>query len=376
LGRQEELPDVAEHQVIIRGAASPGKAGAPVNTELTKRLLEKMAQLGRNVPRADDEDGAVDERIIRGYLLDSFPAPVGEQVRKLFTMDSIDVDRLRQLIVTYETVVQLSCYALLSQLWNARRDNSALTLSDEQWGVFNGFLALTAENQATFDYIALMAAILDAFRANTIAPFVEECAGLGDELRQDDFVTAHRFMEQLRAELRHGKIGAEEIDHIGTQAERHLSAVMIAFAFLVKYKLSTIKRIDIIKMRHKAPVYRHRLLMLDKVSLDPMDTERDYASFTDSESVVLLKRAKDLTDYLSLSPFVIDENAFTGQPKSKLFFYSHHDSSDDSYHFRFVNDADQGLAVPSQEKKDGSLVAALETVKVQFEDFREAMSRV
>jgi hypothetical protein len=363
-----KLPEVAEHQVIIRGAAFSAKSGAPVNAALTKVLLEEMVRHGKKISQAasDDEDEEPDERLIRQAIMDGFPAPVGEQLRKLFAMDAIDVQRLRQLVVTYETIIELFCFAILSQLWNARHDIPSQTLSDDSLVEFNSFFSLTAESESTFDYIKLIAAVGKIFEENKIAPFVEEFSRLVEVLQEKDFTQAHLFMEQMRAELLHGKVGAEEIESYCVQAEKHLGTIMAAFAFLVKYKLSTIKRIDIIKERHKEPVYRHRMLVLDRLTAGTLDKDKDLQSFTDSESVILLKSIKDVKDYLSLSPFVIDENALTGDQKSKLFFYSHHDGADDSYHFRLVSDPEHVLAVSNGRYKN---------IKEQFEQFREAMSR-
>jgi hypothetical protein len=193
---------------------------------------------------------------------------------------------------------------------------------------------------------------------------VEELATLNAVLQQEEFDRAHRFMEEMRAELARGEVAAEEIESFCTQAEKHLGTIMTAFAFLVKYKLTTIKRIDILKARHKVPAYRHNQVILDRVTAGIMDGEEVYPSFTDSESVILLKTVDDVKDYLSLSPFVIDENAFTGDQNSKLFFYSYHDGADDSYHFRFVDNAEEQLIVSENRYPQ---------IKEQFEEFRQAV---
>ena len=143
-----------------------------------------------------------------------------------------------------------------------------------------------------------------------------------------------------------------------------MGTILSALAFVVKYKLATIKGIDIIKSRHKAPEYRHNQVMLDRVSAGIMDSAEVYSAFTDNESVILLKHVDDVTDYLNLTPFIIDENAFTGDQNSKLFFYSHHDASDDSYHFRFVDDAEDHLTVSENRYPQ---------VKSQFEEFKQAV---
>jgi hypothetical protein len=97
-----------------------------------------------------------------------------------------------------------------------------------------------------------------------------------------------------------------------------------------------------------------------------MDSSDTYLAFTDSESVILLKNVDDVGNYLSLSPFVIDENAFTGDQNSKLFFYSHRDQSN-GYCFRFVDNADDGLVVTDEQYPQ---------IKQQFEEFAQAVRAV
>lgn len=361
------LPESAEHKVIIRGAALATKAGGNVNTELIETLFNAVAKQSPEVGvlwEAAKQNKRQDLRMVRQQIIDSFPAPIGEQLRKLFAGNTIDVQRLRQLVLTYETVAELFCFTLLSQLWDERFTNPALNIGENHLVEFNSIFALSAGSQPTFDYVNVIAVVAQILGENGISPFVEEVADIATVLRQDTLDNAYRFMEEMRAELLDGKIAADEIESFCLQSEKHLGNILSALAFLVKYKLTTIKRIDIIKTRHEAPAYRHNQVMLDRVTAGVMDSEETYPEFTDSESVILLKNADDVKEYLSLSPFVIDENAFTGDQNSKLFFYSHHDATDDSYHFRFVDNAEDTLIVSDEHYPQ---------IKEQFEKFRKSV---
>lgn len=361
------LPEVAEHQVIIRGAAVSAKAGAPVNTELIETLFNAVARHSPEVGvlwEAAKKSKRQDLRMVRQQIIDSFPAPVGEQLRKLFAGTTVDVQRLRQLVLAYETVAELFCFTVLSQLWDERHKNPSLRLNADHLAAFNSFFALSADSQPTFNYVKLIASAAEIFRENGIAPFMEEVAGLGEVLQQNDFDLGLRFMEEMRGELLRGKVAAEEIESFCSQAEKHLGTIMSALAFLVKYKLTAVKRIDIIKPRHKAPEYRHNQVVLDRVTAGIMDSAEVYPAFTDSESVILLKSVENVKDYLSLSPFVIDENALTGDQNSKLFFYSYHDAKDDSYHFRFVDNTEDELIISEKHYPQ---------IKGQFEKFKQIL---
>jgi hypothetical protein len=360
------LPRAAEHQVIIRGAPAAAADAAAVNTKLIETLFNAVAMHSPAVGvmwEAAKKSKRQDLRMVRQQIIDSFPAPVGEQLRKLFADATIDVRRLRQLVLTYETIAELFCFTVLSQLWNAKHDTPTIAVIAEDAAVIDGFLGLTKAGQATYDYMALIAAVARVFRQNAIAPFIDEFSALEELRHRDAFDAAHRFMEEMRAELVRGHVAADEIASFCVQAEKHLGTILSDLAFLVRYRLATIKKIDIIKVRHKPPEYRFNQVALDRVTAGIMDTEEVYSAYTDNESVILMK-SDGVTNYLSLSPFVIDENALTGNQNSKLFFYSHREGA--GYVFRFVENEDDGLVVTDDKYPQ---------VKRQFEDFAQAVRR-
>jgi hypothetical protein len=316
--------------------ASTLQAVAPFSLKIRQAL---------EIPK-DSED--YDERVFPQLLMDAYPAPIGEQLRKLFAGNTADMARLQQLVLTYETIARLFCFAALSQLWNARFERPDLVIDDGQAAVLNSFMALTADSQPVFDYFRMIATIVDVFTANGTAPFMAECAGLSAELSDERTTLARAFMEEMRAELVAGSIDAEEVESFCMQAEGHLGTLLADFAFVVKYKFATIKNISTVKSRFKPPEYEMRQIWLDRVTAGLKDTTANFPTFADTESVILQKDRKDIVDYLNLTPFVIDENALTGDDNSKLFFYDYHGEGD-NFHYVSVNNRDDWLVI-SDEK--------------------------
>jgi len=77
-----------------------------------------------------------------------------------------------------------------------------------------------------------------------------------------------------------------------------------------------------------------------------------YNGYTDSQSVILAQGIDPdtFTKFLTLSPFIIDENAFKGEDLSKLFFFSHRDS-ENNYVYRWSDDPEdpkKNLVVKNQ----------------------------
>ncbi|MBN1560834.1 CHAT domain-containing protein [candidate division KSB1 bacterium] len=359
-----KLPETSAFTVIIRGAAAGKKE--PVNTVLIAELLDAIAKISPEVNRQFERSGqrpAPDQRLIRQVIIDSYPSPVGEQLRKLFADQEISEGRLKQLVVTYETVIELLCFAMLSQLWDARYRDAHLVIAEENAVVLNSFLSLGADNHLSYDYFQLMIAVMDILQKNNIVPYFEALDRFAIVQKQD-FSQARAFMEEMRREILGGRVAAAEITSFCRQAEKHLAAIMRVFAFLVQYKLTSIKNIDVVKPRHHGPEYQHNCVILDRATAGTLDEPKIYAAFTENNSVVFLKTVDAVDDYLNLSPFIIDENALTDNPNSKLFIYGYHETADDNFHFRFVNDFDQDLIVSAENYPQ---------ITQLFEEFREAV---
>lgn len=371
-----KLPTQAANEVIIRGAAFTQDSSVPVNNELIETAFNAVAQHSPQVGMLLDfqkKTGQTDFRTIRQQLIDSFPAPVGEQLRKLFASSTVDADRLRQLVITYETVTKLFAFAMLSQLWNARVDKPDLAISDDQWQLLNAFNNLDAAGEARFDYVALISAIDQIFGANAVEPFMSECSSLGQTLGSGPANDAWKFMNEMRGEIAAGNVDSKEVESFCVQAEKHLGVLLDAMAFIVGYKLATIKTIAINKTRHKPAEFHHRQVLLDRVTAGFEDTDEVRASFTDNESVIILKSLDDVTNYLNLTPFVIDQNALTHNQGTKLYFYLYFDAAADAVHYYSIADPTDTLTISDALDAAGKEVYL--PIRELVHEFRERMTK-
>lgn len=342
------LPRQAENQVVIRGAALTQAAGVPVNDGLIQTLFNAVAPHSMEVGmllELSRRTSRTDLRTVRQQIIDAFPSPVGEQLRKLFASNVIDAARLSQLLVTYESITKLFAFATLSQLWNVLFDKPDLTITDEQWSALDAFRNLDAKAEPLFDYLELFRTVTAILSANGITTFMEECTAAAADLGSGEGLTARQFMNELRAEIAAAPPPADEIESFCVQAETHLGIILSELAFIVRYKLATIKGIAISKARHKPPEFRHRQVLLDRVTAGFVDVEETRAAFTDNESVILLKDLQDVRDYLNLTPFVIDQNALTGNENTKLYYFNHHDAAADSSHLTSIADPTDILVI-------------------------------
>ena len=348
--RDWTLPRVAETQVVIRSSPSmfPGAAGPVVNDQLVETLFNALARYNPSVLRRLEQARAedlTDDREIRTDIVDCLPSPVGEHIRKLYSLEDTDIDRLRQLAMAYEVATKFVAFAIASQLWNERFANPTLTVSAEQWAAIDAFRQITPEQEAGFDYVATILTGIAVFEANGRFPFMSECAGLPEKLENDAEGEARGFLKQLRERLAAGDPGPGEVPQMCLDAEHHLATFLATLAFIAGYKLATIKQIAIAKSRNQPARFFHSQVVLDRVSMGFKDTSEVATAYTDNQSVVLFKTLTNFGDYLNLSPFIIDQNALRGQRNSQIYFLRTYDPAARAANFHLIDDPTRTLVI-------------------------------
>ena len=362
-----KLPTTNRDWIRIHGTRVPTGAGVKVNAGLMETLLNEMTAYGVEKP------GKPDWRLMRAAVIDGFPVPVGEQLRLLFHSSSIDVQRLKQLVTTYQTTMELLCFTLLSQLWDAQLEDPELVIHEDYLTALNSFFALGPDSFPTFDYVTLTAVLLGIFQANHIDCFIDELCTLEKAFgAEEEFYKAHLFMEEMKKEILEdpvsgptiSRVKADEVESFCVQGEAHLGTILKKLAFFVNYRMTTIKTIEVIKPRHKKATYNHNKVTLDRATQGLADEAEEFDTFSDNNSVIFLENSGDVAEYLSLSPFIIDENALTGQECSKLFFYSHREVVQGklSYVYKFIDNPIETLMISDAKYPE---------IKEQMEEFKE-----
>lgn len=324
---QWKLPIESSASIIVRGAALSYKGGQTINQKLIETIANATAPFSKNISsliqEAREKGREPKVRDLRVAVIDSFPTPIGTHLRKLLLSEEINTTRLQKIINVYQVAGKILAFTMLSQLWDECHKNKKFKWQKDVKKEVQAYFDLEIDRESRYNYIILTKAISDLFVLNKVTPFIEEFQALQDEFYQDSqFYSAHLFLEEMKEELR-SEISADEIESFCVQAEDHLCELFKHLGFSAKYTLATIKNIDLLKKRHEEPTYRHHLVVLDKITaafgvLDEVIVSQTY---TDNQSVVLLKDEEQVHPYLNLSPFIIDENALLGQNNSKLFFF-------------------------------------------------------
>ena len=341
------LPDSRASDFVISSAA-PATATA-IGTPSVNLIARQASAVGdfdsgfkerMELERKLSRDGTVDERLVREGIINAFPSPIGEKLRILFAGGQMGDPRLRLAVATYDITTRFVAFALLAQLWDLFEDQGGkVTLTAPQWQAIEAFNGLDEAGAARFDYLDLAITLTAALQANQAAPYMTQCAALAGALQQADCAAAQSFMNTMRGAIYDNTLDPAKIPELAAQADAHLDAALYVLTFVVGYKLATIKEIKISRTRKKNASYLHRRVVLDRAAaaLYKDDTQA-LLNFADNESVILLKNLDDVSSYLNLSPFVIDQNALTANAGTNLYFFHWYEAATDTLHYAQISE--------------------------------------
>lgn len=371
-------PEVAKWKLPnYRQFKLPENMGGTINAnykanEYIVAVLGTMAEYHKPIYR-DMEDEWGDPRDPREFpelIIKNFPWPMGAQLRilvaNLDAMNQASLPRLHQLVYAYVSTAKFFSYVLLSQLWeeiNTSKLSPIPALED--------LLTLTEETSKSYDFVQLMQELKPAF--NNITPFIPEISAFWKKLENGQPLHhAYEFLEGLRQAIQSedASFSDEELVQHCNQAEYCLREFLKGLAFLAKYKLITVKNIALFKHRHQDALYRVQLGVLNAFDQEFLrERTRDQNIHTDSHSVILIKSLKDMTQFLNLSPFIVDRNAYAGKPIPDIYMYRCRVGS--AYQYLNVNyNVNKGqMAEGDLMDTNDSLNIVLQNQFKQFEQF-------
>ncbi|PHN02204.1 CHAT domain-containing protein [Flavilitoribacter nigricans] len=367
------LPLENHREVIIWGTPHQTETGPKLNEELVMNMFREFSQSNDDIRKWKEfygQFGNFEYKAVRAALINIFPAPIGQQFRKLVFGEQHDAgqqlsrERLGQIINTYDVLVRFLFFILLSQLWEAIYAGKIKRIPSEFFDEFEMYLSLRPSEVRFYNFIKLIELIQNIFlqAENTVQSFIRELSGLKkafDEGRSGSqessgraFYEAHIFLEDIKHKLPVDSTEAE-LSSLCLQGERHLAIIFTRLGFCVNYKLLTVKSIEYQKVRFEKEGYLLKLVNQFRIIEGIEDTQRISALPTEDRSVILLRDIKDFSQTLSLSPFIIDENALLGAQRSKLYFFHHIEQDEQGkpiFVFQFTDQLDYQMEVDSQLK--------------------------
>ncbi|OFX20443.1 MAG: hypothetical protein A2033_18555 [Bacteroidetes bacterium GWA2_31_9] len=134
------------------------------------------------------------------------------------------------------------------------------------------------------------------------------------------FFAALDFWVPERNEIGHYQINLtqEDIEKRCVEYEEKLTFILEKISFITKYKLVSIKEINVIKSKNKDASFHHVIELLNSSDSDFKAQEINETKFCESRSVLLMKTIKSIEDYLNLSPLIIDTSSEIIDSKDKF----------------------------------------------------------
>lgn len=369
------------------------------NELLLDKLVEALSAYDEETNRVrqkeeDGEDVSILDR--RTAILKCLPFPISEHVRKLLVpgtantgdgerFDELTPERLRQMVVVYQTVIELFAFIFLSQLWDEKSKYSDLQLEPRLLKLIRQFLQLESSRRANFDFTSLIRSIGGVFVTSKFKYFLSELnesgvAGSSDKLtelmaKESDFCRSCNFMQSLWRQTSERPLSEQEAGPLCVMAEESLARIISELGFIVRYTFSSVKNINVIKYRHwDQAKFNHRIVRLVQRFVGLEEKQDQRLEYLDNVSVLLL-RSDDQTPssgenralFLNLTPFVIDENAFNPKANiAKLHFFERYTASMDVYDFRHIYKPKDPLLRIGNQKN-------FKMLKAQFEAFAETI---
>jgi hypothetical protein len=336
---------------------------AAVNEDLTLKVFDEMVKsrtsLAKFLPDKDNQE-ETDYRLIADQVIKNFPWPIGVELRRLFSGSMRQPGRLRldQIFKTIERTVQFISFVMVCQLWYDISQKK-VSLPDPIKNEFaNRFTLLTMGN-----FCWIIRTLATAYTEQNVTWFLPEM----NEQFDKKFFASLDFWVPERNEIGHYQINLDEgeIEKRCVEYEEKLTMILQKIAFFAKYRLVSVRDIQVIKPRIHEAKFHHIIDLLNSSDSDFKGEEIDETKYSDSHSVLLMKSIKSFDDYLNLSPLVIDTNAETIDTKEKfeirkdIFMYT-----------KYRNDHLMYLGTEVTGKCD---LRALSNYNILLEEFKKLM---
>ncbi len=318
-------------------------------------------------------------------VLELLPLPLGFHV-ELLSANANDwsnksrskkVELLKRQVFTYDSLIQILTFTLLSCFWNEYEKNNQLLISPGQWQVLRGFFAATHVKNQDINYPALLVTIREIFDLNELDPFITEYQDLKDIFQtEDEFYETHIHMQGIKTSVNNAEIMKRDIDWLCSETEKMLTDIFSKAGFVIRYKLTTVKDIELTKSRLKKITYYITRNILDRRT--PIDDDvAEFPLYTDSRSVILAKGidTDSFFEFLTLSPFIIDENALLGKNLANLYFYSHR--AENGFVYRWTEDPTVTLTVTDRNypecDENGDIIPENVRINRRLRNIKEEM---
>ncbi|MEQ8239858.1 MAG: helix-turn-helix transcriptional regulator [Cyclobacteriaceae bacterium] len=274
--------------------------------EIFQEMVKYKPTLEKFLMVDEDEGESVDIRLLAYQIIKNYPWPIGVEVRRLFSavLKEPNQERYHQLQKSIYRTIKVISFLVISEIANLLH-HKALKTSDIKFKIFCKCLTKPSHH----DLVEMMKEAAKILKGKVEMVFIGELNTLLDDaffLELDDWLA----------------IPDKEHDISDTcmLLEQTLMLLLNKTAFLVSYKMVNVGTIKVKKPKHKIATFAHEFHILNSIDSEFKIHEEIMDQFSDSNAVLLMKSIKDSTQFLNLSPLIIDTHReeLSGTSKSRI----------------------------------------------------------
>jgi hypothetical protein len=293
-------------------------------------------------------------------ILKRLPYSISEPIRKLLApsdssgqlfFDRPSQARFDMLLYAYQNIIAFITYVLLAQLWEQKRKQKNELNTEGVTEILKSWLNKDYQGDTKRSNLLLFHQLISFFEQNNILFFLTELKEVLSIINNAETRESIDFLEKQVSER-----PKSDMDFLCEKTEEHLALVLYQFGFLIHYGLTSVKDINVLFYQHSdEPDFEHKIVKLQQ-ALTNLEDRTELEKTYHKTATILLRRIDDKTKFLYLSPFFIDENAYTKSPKAKLCSFIAYDLSNKHFHFRHISKPEDVIKI---EKKKMSALAKI-----------------
>ncbi len=280
--------------------------------EIFDALLSFKPSLQKYLEDEDDYEEAVDIRLLAYQIIKSYPWPIGVELRRLFSAALImqGPERNAQLHKSVYRTLKVLAFILLAEITLRIHRKTLITQRDER-ELFEKIIT-NPDEKIIVDFLETGIKLI---KDSPDKVFVEE---FSSHLDEGFFLELKDWLELTK--VREENISSQELTEMNQALEQILILLLKKSAFLVKYRMVSIRSIRLRKSLFKQARFEHRFHLLNSSDSDFRVLEEWAENYSDSNAVLLLKSLKTTDSFLNLSPLIIDTQHEDLTPVEKKAF--------------------------------------------------------
>ena len=253
-------------------------------------------------------------------------APESKNQKKNQFYDTPSWERFQMILYAYRAIVNLTTFGLLAEAWGrSLRGSNPQQLPDDCLIAIKKALFTPANSDTQVSNLSVLKLVGKALVTDCDSIFLTEMKAVLDALNRDEIGKVLDDLESKITNQNHLKSyfgSASETLKLCLEAENSFSVVLLVFGFWVKYSLTSIKNIELLKFRHlKNPSYLHQFVPLQIHAIARAQDERHTIAIAlESCSIILHPYGHWQEGGLNLSPFLVDQNALLRLATSDVYY--------------------------------------------------------